>query len=117
MPKKKEIGSAKNNYKKISNCQFNKDWRKLYFWIQEVDKDSTKAYCILCNKSFSIQYTAVSNIKRHAISETHIRNENNNSTGNQQLHLNLDETKAVTLSTPGNYILIPFFFTTEHVRN
>ena len=52
--------------------QLNYDWTKIYFWLKAVENDVYQAYCILCNKFFSIKYTTISNVKRHATSETHI---------------------------------------------
>lgn len=93
--------SVSNTNRKPSISKFNPVWKKQYFWIQAVKNECSKAFCILCKKMFTIEYTGITGVKRHSKSETHIRNENNHSSGNQQLHLSLDETQAVTLSTPG----------------
>ena len=48
--------------KKVS---YRSSWESDFTWIQK-DKDSSNAYCIVCNSSFRIDNSGLSQVKAHA---------------------------------------------------
>lgn len=51
--------------------KFNKKWTELYSWLSSVDDDSSKAYCKLCKKTFSIASKGEGAVKEHADGTKH----------------------------------------------
>lgn len=50
---------------------FNLKWIKKYLWLSSVDGDSSKAFCKLCQKSFSISSKGEAAIKEHGDGAKH----------------------------------------------
>ena len=51
--------------------KYNVDWEKEHPWLTAVVKDVYKAYCKLCNKTFQIDGSGLSQVKSHAYSSSH----------------------------------------------
>ena len=46
-------------------------WEITYLWIKAVNADQSKAFCKLCQKSFSISGSGEVQVKSHAKSKSH----------------------------------------------
>lgn len=57
-------------------CKFNKEWLKIYDWIEEVKDDKDKAKCKLCNSMFSVSNKGHASITQHRDTTTHRNNAN-----------------------------------------
>lgn len=53
--------------------KYRKEWEATLSWLRE--ESCTRAYCVLCKKSFSFIYGGLSDIKRHAESTEHKKHE------------------------------------------
>ena len=60
----------------MGKTTYNSKWEEEYSWISRVaGGDSTKAHCKLCKKSFLVNSSGVAQVKSHARSELHQREE------------------------------------------
>lgn len=50
---------------------FNTSWKKKYPWIDSVSGDQFRAFCKICNKSFSVSGKGEGSIKEHADTNKH----------------------------------------------
>lgn len=54
---------------------FNPAWKNTYSWINAVPGDDHSAFCKVCKKIFSVAAKGQGNIKEHAETEIHKKNE------------------------------------------
>ncbi|XP_078282406.1 uncharacterized protein LOC144608476 [Rhinoraja longicauda] len=57
--------------KKKRLCSYNEQWEAKKTWVQPVGGDSTKAFCTLCRREFSIGHGGESDLTQHASTAVH----------------------------------------------
>lgn len=57
--------------KKKRLCSYNKNWEVKNIWIKPVSGDSTKAFCSLCRREFSVAHGGENDLTKHASTEMH----------------------------------------------
>ena len=57
--------------KKKRLCSYNKQWEAKKTWVKPVSGDSTKAFCTLCRREFSIGHGGENDLTQHASTEMH----------------------------------------------
>lgn len=64
----KMMSAPQSNKKR--KCSFKKEWTTLHSWVRPTDKPD-KAFCYLCNSSFSAAHGGKNDVKRHAGRDSH----------------------------------------------
>ena len=81
------MGKRKTNY--------SSDWEKRYTWIKNVKKDASFAFCKLCDKTFRIDGSGISQLTSHASGQLHLQRKK---AGQSQstISLNLSSVSPIT---------------------
>ena len=54
------------------NSHFHNDWLENFSWVERDAMNNTKAYCTLCDKSFSVAALGITALHMHAIGTKHL---------------------------------------------
>lgn len=58
------------------NCRFNPEWpyrRQFSNWLRPFRGDKHKAYCLLCERSFSVGHGGLHDVRTHRKAKRHLR--------------------------------------------